>query len=559
MSKLPLSLLCAVVAAAAILTAESIESVSADAGLRGVIVQLADGSLRTVTVDAAPDEPLAAVAGRVPGVPLAWAQGLPTDPPPAGLQPPATAPAAPPAPAAQPPAPATPAPAPAPATQPPAPAPAPAPAPSPGPDQAAPQLEWEEEQKRGGDKRRARKPKRSEPAGGTKAPRKERRPADRTRLRNGDGSPARSNPGFVDALPGPSFRSGVPNFVIRKFRVPIFLLPIYQAAGIQYGVRWEVLAAINEIETDYGRNLNVSSAGALGWMQFIPSSWRAYGVDANKDGRKDPYNPVDAIFAAGRYLKAAGYDKDVRRAIFAYNHADWYVDSVLLRARLIAGVPADLVGSLTGLTEGRFPVAARARYADDLQEAEATKRVKAGQNAANLVASQDDRRQIEIYTQNGAPAVAVNDGQIKTIGQNQRLGKYITLQDPYGNRYTYAGLKTTATHYPAPRQDGDAEPKDARAVSANSMPDPAPKGAASRGRQPEQDSPEGVPGTQVAVKRRLFAHPDAPGAREAGGLDQIMEMQADEAGLTTYEGRFARPVRLDPSGSCCAACAKAPG
>ena len=328
--------------------------------------------------------------------------------------------------------------------------------------------------------------------------------------------------------------------------MPIFLLPIYQAAGIQYGVRWEVLAAINEIETDYGRNLNVSSAGALGWMQFIPSSWRAYGVDANKDGRKDPYNPVDAIFAAGRYLKAAGYDKDVRRAIFAYNHADWYVDSVLLRARLIAGVPADLVGSLTGLTEGRFPVAARARYADDLQEAEATKRVKAGQNAANLVASQDDRRQIEIYTQNGAPAVAVNDGQIKTIGQNQRLGKYITLQDPYGNRYTYAGLKTTATHYPAPRQDGDAEPKDARAVSANSMPDPAPKGAASRGRQPEQDSPEGVPGTQVAVKRRLFAHPDAPGAREAGGLDQIMEMQADEAGLTTYEGRFARPVRLDP-------------
>ena len=63
--------------------------------------------------------------------------------------------------------------------------------------------------------------------------------------------------------------------------------------------------------------------------------------------------------------------KDVRRSIFAYNHADWYVDSVMLRARLIAGVPADLVGSLTGLTEGRFPVAARARYADDLQEAEA--------------------------------------------------------------------------------------------------------------------------------------------------------------------------------------------
>ena len=124
-------------------------------------------------------------------------------------------------------------------------------------------------------------------------------------------------------------------------------------------MRWEVLAAINEIETDYGRNLNVSTAGAVGWMQFLPSTWKMYGVDANDDGRKDPYNPVDAIFAAARYLKAAGADQDVRRAIFAYNHADWYVESVLLRARLIGGLPTDLVGSLTGLTQGHFPVYAQ--------------------------------------------------------------------------------------------------------------------------------------------------------------------------------------------------------
>ena len=98
----------------------------------------------------------------------------------------------------------------------------------------------------------------------------------------------------------------MPNFFIDKFRIPPFLLPIYQAAGTQYGVRWEVLAAINEIETDYGRNLNVSSAGALGWMQFMPATWKMYGVDANDDGLKDPFNPVDAIFAAARYLRAAG-------------------------------------------------------------------------------------------------------------------------------------------------------------------------------------------------------------------------------------------------------------
>ena len=140
------------------------------------------------------------------------------------------------------------------------------------------------------------------------------------------------------------------------------------------------------------------------------------------------------MYKRQRYLKAAGYEKNVRQAIFAYNHADWYVDSVMLRARLIAGVPADLVGSLTGLTEGRFPVYARARYADDLREREALKRVKRGQNAANVVASQDDRRSIEIYSQPGAPVVATNDGEIKKIGRSKRLGRYVVLQDVYGNR-----------------------------------------------------------------------------------------------------------------------------
>src|SRR3954469_5062218 len=117
--------------------------------------------------------------------------------------------------------------------------------------------------------------------------------------------PAPSNPTFSLAQPGPA-AVGVPNFFIDKFLTPPFLLPIYQAAGVEYGIRWEILAAINEIETDYGRNLNVSSAGALGWMQFMPATWSMYGTDANHDGKRDPYNPVDAIFATARYLKAAG-------------------------------------------------------------------------------------------------------------------------------------------------------------------------------------------------------------------------------------------------------------
>src|SRR5205085_1743509 len=144
--------------------------------------------------------------------------------------------------------------------------------------------------------------------------------------RTTDGVPTASDPTFSFAQPGAA-QIGVPNFFIDRFRIPPFLLSIYQAAGIEYGIPWQVLAGINEIETDYGRNLNVSTAGAVGWMQFLPSSWQMYGVDANHDGIKDPYNPVDAIFSAARYLKAAGADKDLRKGIYAYNHAGWYVDS----------------------------------------------------------------------------------------------------------------------------------------------------------------------------------------------------------------------------------------
>ena len=96
------------------------------------------------------------------------------------------------------------------------------------------------------------------------------------------------------------------------YRIPLFLLPIYRAAAIQYGVPWQILAAINEIETDYGTDLSVSSAGAEGWMQFEPSTWLQYGVDALNAGYADPYNPVDAIFAAARYLHAAGAASNLR-------------------------------------------------------------------------------------------------------------------------------------------------------------------------------------------------------------------------------------------------------
>ncbi len=119
-------------------------------------------------------------------------------------------------------------------------------------------------------------------------------------------------------------------------RPPSFLIPIYMEAGHKYGVPWEVLAAINAIETDYGQNLNTSSAGAVGWMQFEPSTWARYGVAVDGHSEPNPYDPRDAIFAAAKYLAAAGAEQDVAKAVYAYNHASWYVDEVMSRAHAIA-------------------------------------------------------------------------------------------------------------------------------------------------------------------------------------------------------------------------------
>nr|WP_232331079.1 peptidoglycan DD-metalloendopeptidase family protein [Thermoactinomyces sp. CICC 10521] len=130
-------------------------------------------------------------------------------------------------------------------------------------------------------------------------------------------------------------------------------LPIYQAAGKKYGVPWQILAAIHKVETDFGRNLSTSPVGARGQMQFMDKTWLGwrypggsklgdlpdsvnltdprliqkyggYGVDANGDGKADPYNPEDAIYATAKYLAAnhqPGEDWFARGgAVWQYNH-----------------------------------------------------------------------------------------------------------------------------------------------------------------------------------------------------------------------------------------------
>lgn len=113
-------------------------------------------------------------------------------------------------------------------------------------------------------------------------------------------------------------------------KVPPEYIPIYMAAGKKYNVDWEILAAVHKIETDYSRlPVMVSTAGAIGHMQFMPPTFRTYGVDGNGDGKADPWNLEDAIYSAANYLSASGYSKDVRKAIWHYNHAEWYVNKVV--------------------------------------------------------------------------------------------------------------------------------------------------------------------------------------------------------------------------------------
>jgi murein DD-endopeptidase MepM/ murein hydrolase activator NlpD len=107
------------------------------------------------------------------------------------------------------------------------------------------------------------------------------------------------------------------------------LQPIWRAAGEAYGVPWSVLAAINKIESNFGQNMGPSSAGAVGWMQFMPATWQGYGTDGDGDGIANPWDPEDGIYSAARYLAASGAATHLRKAIFSYNHADWYVNDVL--------------------------------------------------------------------------------------------------------------------------------------------------------------------------------------------------------------------------------------
>jgi hypothetical protein len=338
------------------------------------------------------------------------------------------------------------------------------------------------------------------------------------------------------------------------YQVPPFLLPIYQAAAVQYGVPWEILAAINEVETDYGNDLSVSTAGAVGWMQFMPATWLQYGVDALDAGYADPYNPVDAIFAAARYLAAAGAAQNLRGAIFSYNHSEEYVESVLLRARLLASYPPSAIATLTGLIEGVPPLQGARVVPSSVDAAAFT--TAPGSNGSSTAAGQSSAtanavpapspqsaaagagarastvggiggagrgghagrdlmpRPDQLVEMEGgarAPVVAVQSGRIAALGTNRALGRYIVLEDVYGDLFTYAGMGSVASRYRT-SEAGHGQAPSSAAIGARTAAATPPTAAASAGSQPPLTLSVSTPAAHAKAAAAPAATPQAPPA-----------------------------------------------
>lgn len=162
----------------------------------------------------------------------------------------------------------------------------------------------------------------------------------------------------MDAPPPPAPTGPLVPSALALADIPPDYLALYQSAASTYcpGLSWTILAAIGKVESDHGRDpaamSGPNSAGAEGPMQFLPSTFAAYAGDYNSDGSVSIYDPGDAIPAAAKMLCADGAatgPQGLHDAIFAYNHAEWYVQKVLDQAAAYGQAAATGTGDAAAL------------------------------------------------------------------------------------------------------------------------------------------------------------------------------------------------------------------
>ena len=224
----------------------------------------------------------------------------------------------------------------------------------------------------------------------------------------------------------------------RGLSVPPEHLQVMVAVQDQYGVPWQVLAAIAYVESSFGQNMGPSSAGAVGYCQFLPETWAAYGRDEDGDGVADPNNYRDCLPAVARFLLDHGWRNDdlnaQRQALYAYNH-DWaYVDRVLLVA-VSFGLGGLYVGGLKWPVPGYYGISSFFGQVDDVRGPEG-------------------HTGIDIPAPEGTPVVAAAGGIVHWVGADDVCGHGITIAHGDGMFTVYCHLSAVLV---APGQAVQAE------------------------------------------------------------------------------------------------------